>query len=160
MAESTFRVDATSKEVLKETGVKVEVALCCGPESWGDRCSWHLCCDQGPKSASAISYLAVGAGLRMSFLFDLPHRVHNDFNVAVNATSLRAVKLEWKIVLAARNGPFSSGAHHRLLTECTRLMSSTGAERQPLFGCFYESIAAEHRMAHDPDYLTEEHEKK
>eukprot|EP00971_Amphidinium_carterae_P345773 6486900-Amphidinium_carterae.2 len=121
---------------------------------------WHITSDQGPKNWACLAHMASSVGVRMSYSIDIAHRIHNDYNLGISSSHLRAIKTEWKLVLCVRSGPFRSQANHQLLVEGARLMNELGASKQPLWGHHYERVCAERNLTSGSTYGEPEHSEE
>ena len=127
-------------------------------ESWSKRKILFTVLDQGPKTWPSMSFLC-WYGMRIQAGADLLHRLVNDYGLSTTHSRLSALRMQFKVVLSVRNGPFRSGAHHNLLSQSATIMKQTSAYRQALWQHMYPHVAHEHAMDADPGFGTPEHEK-
>eukprot|EP00971_Amphidinium_carterae_P268941 5335717-Amphidinium_carterae.1 len=79
--------------------------LDCSEKAWLSRSAAYFTLDCGPKSWAAVSFL-VWLGARCTHMHDVLHQLHNAWSSAVTHAGLQPVRLEWRLVMACRRGPF------------------------------------------------------
>eukprot|EP00971_Amphidinium_carterae_P050470 993935-Amphidinium_carterae.1 len=96
----------------------------------------------------------------MSATPDILHRLANDVDLGYSRCGLTPTKLEYRLVLSVRSGPYKSGSNQALLRECVGQLRITSAWNDPLWSFFVGDVACEKNMHLDVDEGTIAHSKR
>eukprot|EP00971_Amphidinium_carterae_P345175 6485988-Amphidinium_carterae.4 len=101
----------------------------------------HLSLDQGGIGMPMTLFLLLKERLRLSMTFDLNHRIHNDVLLASTHCGLVDLRLEAKVAMKARTGPFQSGSFLHCMRGVAHEYFSLHTYENPLFQVVYEEIS-------------------
>eukprot|EP00971_Amphidinium_carterae_P296071 5880998-Amphidinium_carterae.1 len=121
----------------------------------------HVACDMGPVGKPALSYLRTRLSLRCSVTYDVYHRIVNDWVGGLTEGNLLVIRLEYKALVKAREGAFSTHSNHSLLNQISKEFFEMFDSSNELFQMLYESLVAEDdALCKDPDIGEPQHYEK
>eukprot|EP00971_Amphidinium_carterae_P230802 4580156-Amphidinium_carterae.1 len=97
--------------------------------------------DQGTIGWPLGLYIVYGLHARATVNFDIWHRVHNDWGLALKHMGLSTVKAAAQVALKMRGAPWASCHFHGLLKEYSRQHFQIHAERTALFDLLYDDLS-------------------
>eukprot|EP00971_Amphidinium_carterae_P126283 2501687-Amphidinium_carterae.1 len=100
----------------------------------------HCSLDQGGIGVPMTLYLLLKEKLRMSVSYDINHRVHNDVLLASTHAGLTDLRLEARVALKARAGPFQSGSFLHCIKGIAQEFFTLHSYGNPLFLVVYEEM--------------------
>ena len=110
----------------------------------------HMWSDLGPVGYPGASFLTRGLGLRSTLGFDILHRVACDWEDSIAEAGLRVLRLEAKVVMKLRQGPFASAGHHgQLRAAALRMFAQTSWDSNLWYDILYEPISREFELLQD-----------
>eukprot|EP00971_Amphidinium_carterae_P084204 1666962-Amphidinium_carterae.1 len=158
--EYTAVVAGESRLLVKEPSGKKRLVL---PRVEAGECKdyapvIHFSLDQGGIGLPMTLYLLLKERLRMSVSFDLNHRIHNDVLLAATHSGFIDLRLEAKVAMRARAGPFQSGSFLHLMRGVAREYFAVHTYANALFQVVYEELAdSGSESADDASWGTQEH---
>eukprot|EP00971_Amphidinium_carterae_P351743 6492260-Amphidinium_carterae.3 len=121
----------------------------------------HIASDMGPVGKPALSYMRTRLNLRCSVTYDLYHRLVNDWVGALTEANLLVVRLEYKSLVKAREGAFSTHSNHSLLNQIAKEFFEVFDSSNELFQVLYDSLVMEDEtLCGDPNIGEPEHMEK
>jgi hypothetical protein len=106
----------------------------------------HVSMDMGPVGFSAAMFLSQ-RGLRVTFQFDLLHRVVSDLAEGISDCGLGLLRAQCAVACRVHKGPFSpGGAQHHALREAAEDYFSKRDPSCDLWQCLYPELAVAARV--------------
>eukprot|EP00971_Amphidinium_carterae_P350131 6491398-Amphidinium_carterae.2 len=123
--------------------------------------SLHIASDMGPVGKPALSYIRTRLNVRCTVTFDLYHRLVNDWVGGLTDADLLVVRLEYKSLVKAREGAFSTHSNHSLLNHISKEFFELFDSSNELFQVMYDSLVMEDEtLRGDPDIGEPAHMEK
>eukprot|EP00971_Amphidinium_carterae_P077754 1537392-Amphidinium_carterae.1 len=101
----------------------------------------HMTLDQGSIGWPLGLYIVYGLHARATVSFDIWHRVHNDWGLALKYMGLSTVKAAGQVALKMRAAPWASCHFHGLLRDYSTQHFRVHTERTPLFDLLYDDMS-------------------
>eukprot|EP00971_Amphidinium_carterae_P110299 2185300-Amphidinium_carterae.2 len=101
----------------------------------------HMTLDQGSIGWPLGLYIVYGLHVRGTVNFDIWHRVHNDWGLALKHMGLTTVKAAGQVALKMRGAPWASCHFHGLLRDYAAQHFTVHRARTPLFDLLYDDMS-------------------